>query len=149
MKAWIRNRMVIAAVALLLAACLLSIGVTALAQGETNTGIRGLKGPTFTFGVVLGGSSGSESGVVPNGSPYALTGYVMSRSPGSVHIWIGSCSQALLDLGYKPGDIVTILCSETQIENIHTGDWVQITGFVVNGQLAFSGENTLPAPFGY
>lgn len=148
MKAWIKNRMVIAAVALLLTACLLSIGVTALAQGDTNTGIRGLRGPTFTFGVVLGGSNGGES-EVPDGSPYALTGYVMSKSPGSIHVWIGTCSLVVMDLGYNPGDIITILCSETQVEGLNTGDWVQLTGFVVNGQLAYSGENVLPAPFGY
>ncbi len=148
MRTWIKNRMAIAVIALLLTACLLSVCGAALAQGDTNTGIKGLKGPTFTVGVILGAGSGG-GGSQYDGYPWAITGYVMSKSPGSVHVWVSSCSQAVLDLGFKPGDIVTILCSENQIEDLNSGDWVQITGFVANGKLAYSGQVVLPSPFSY
>lgn len=155
MKSWMKNRMAIAGVALLLTTCLLSIGGAAIAAEGSNSGIEGVEGPTFTFGVVLLGSTGESTppsgaaGKVFNAYPYAITGFAMSKSEGTMSVWVSSCSQAVLDLGFKPGDIVNIYCTPQQVENINTGDWVLISGFTVRGQLAFATEQTLPAPFTY
>jgi len=131
--------------ALLMAASLmLSVGA---AQGAP---------PSFTPGVVIGGASTTNPNANPsvlNGAPWALTGYVMSKYNGSVHIWLYSCSENVLQLGFRPGDIIEIFLGEEQINSMNTGDWVLLTGFTVNGNLAGgwgSGSvNVLPAPFSY
>jgi hypothetical protein len=154
MKSLSRNRVVIAAVALTVGLLLVTMSGAALAQGDTNTGFEGLQGPTFTFGVILAGSSGKAppggaQGLVWNNYPYSITGYAMSKSPGAMHIWLSSASQAVLDLGFKPGDIITILCAENQVKDINAGDWVQIAGFTAAGQLVYAYQAVLPAPFSY
>ncbi len=154
MKSFIRNRVVIAAVALTVGLLLVSMSGAALAQGDTNTGFEGLQGPTFTFGLILAGSSGKApppgtQGQVWNCYPYSITGYAMSKNPGAMHVWLSSGSKAVLDLGIKPGDIVTILCSESQVQDINPGDWVQIAGFTAAGQLVYAYQAVLPAPFSY
>lgn len=155
MKSWMKNRMAIAGVALLLTTSLLSIGGAAIAAQSPNSGIEGVEGPTFTFGVVLLGSTGESvtpsgaAGEVFNAYPYAITGFAMSKSEGTLGVWVSSCSQAILDLGFKPGDIVDIYCTPQQVEDINSGDWVLISGFTVRGQFAFATELTLPAPFTY
>lgn len=155
MKSWIKNRMVIAGVALLVTTCLLSVGLTAIAADDSDSGIPGVKGPTFTFGVVLLGSTGSNTpetalaGEVFNAYPWAVTGFALSKSDGSISIWLSAGSQAVLDLGFKPGDIVIIYCTPEQVEDINAGDWVMLTGFTARGQLAFASSQVLPAPFTY
>lgn len=154
MKCFIRNRVVIAAVALTVGLLLVSISGAALAQGDTNTGFEGLQGPTFTFGLILAGSSGKAppagaEGLVWNNFPYSITGYAMSKSPGSLHVWLSSASKAVLDLGIKPGDIISIFCSESQVKDINAGDWVQIAGFTAAGQLVYAYQAVLPSPFSY
>jgi len=147
--------MVIAAVVVSMTFLLTSMGSTALAAARSSdSGIPGLEGPTFTLGLVL---VGSDAGTLPSGAagevyncfPYSITGYAMSKSPGSMHIWLSSATQAVLDLGFKPGDIITILCSETQVDNVNSGDWVQIAGFTVAGKLVYAYQAVLNQPFGY
>jgi hypothetical protein len=150
MKSFLRKRMVIATVVLSV-----TLGGTAFAaSSSTNSGIPGLEGPTFTLGLVLVGSGGGAlpsgaAGEVYNCFPFSITGYAMSKSPGSIHIWLSSATQAVLDLGFKPGDIITILCSENQVENINSGDWTQIAGFTAMGQLVYAYQAVLTQPFGY
>lgn len=153
MKSWIKNRMVIAGVALLMTAGLLSIGAAATAQ-DSNSGIPDVEGPTFTFGVVLLGSGGEETpsgaaGDVFNGYPWALTGFAMAKGDGVLSVWVSAGSQALLDLGIKPGDIISIYCTEEQVANINSGDFVTLGGFTVQGRLAFASQVVMPAPFSY
>jgi hypothetical protein len=156
MKPWIKNRMVITIVLLLVTTCLLSIGGAALgSQSGSDSGITGLQGPTTVLGIVLGIASGgdtpssSKAALVYNNAPFEVTGYALSKSPGSIHVWISSASQAVLDLGYKSGDIVTIFAGESQVADIKTGDWVEIAGFTVRGQLVHAYHSVLPSPFGY
>ena len=155
MKSFMRKRMVIAAVVLSMIFLLASMGSPALgAASNSDSGIPGLEGPTFTLGLVL---VGPEAGTLPSGAagevyncfPYSITGYAMSKSPGSMHIWLSSATQAVLDLGFKPGDIITILSSESQVENVNSGDWTQIAGFTVAGKLVYAYQAVLPQPFGY
>lgn len=149
-----KNQVIAAGVVLAMLAGLLLIVFIPTAGAENNSGIPGLEGPSFTFGIVTGASGGGTTpggaaGAVYNCAPYALTGYVQSKNVGSIHLWVSACSQVVLDLGIKPGDIVTILCSETQVENVNTGDWVQIVGFTVRGRLIRAEDIVLPAPFSY
>ena len=155
MKSFIRKRMVIAAVVLSMTFLLASMGSPALAAASSSdSGIPGLEGPNFSLGLVL---VGSEAGTLPSGAagevyncfPYSITGYAMSKSPGSMHIWLSSATQAVLDLGFKPGDIITILSSESQVENVNSGDWTQIAGFTVAGKLVYAYQAVLAQPFGY
>jgi hypothetical protein len=152
MKFWMKNKMVAAVVALLLTTCLLSIGGAVLAS-DTDTGIPGVKGPTFTFGVVLlsstGGGGDGATGEFANAFPWGLTGYALSKSEGSITVWLSSGSEAVMKLGFKPGDIITIYCTPEQVEGINAGDWVLLTGFTARGQLAFASQLVLPAPFSY
>ncbi len=149
-----KNQVVAIAVVLTLLAGLLLVVFTSTAGAENNSGIPGLEGPSFTFGIVTGASSGGttpggKAGAVYNCAPYGVTGYVLSKNAGSIHLWISACSQVVLDLGFKPGDIITILCSESQVERINTGDWVQVVGFTVRGQFIRAEDIVLPAPFSY
>jgi hypothetical protein len=153
MKSFLRKRMAITIVVLSMTFLLVSMGGTAFAA-SSSSGIPGLEGPTFTLGLVLVGSDVSTppsgaAGQVYNCFPYSITGYAMSKSPGSVHIWLSSATQAVLDLGFKPGDIITILCSDTQVENINSGDWVQVAGFTAMGKLVYAYQSVLTQPFGY
>lgn len=155
MKSLMRKRMVVATVVVSMTFLLVSMGSSALAaSSSSNSGVPGLEGPTFTLGLVLVGTGG---GTIPSGAagqvyncfPFSITGYAMSKSPGSIHIWLYSPTQAVLDLGFKPGDILTILCSETQVDNINSGDWVQIAGFTAMGQLVYAYQAVLTQPIGY
>jgi hypothetical protein len=155
MKSWISKRTVISIAALSLCVAMLAVGGSVAAQSDSDSGVPGLEGPTFTFGIVRLASFGTgepPSGAaaeVWNCAPYAFTGYALSKNPGSLHVWISSLSQAMMDLGYKPGDIVIVLCSESQIESINVGDWIQLSGFTVRGQFVRANDIVLPAPFGY
>lgn len=155
MKSFIKKRTVIATVVISITFLLASIGGPALAaSSSSNSGVPGLQGPTFTLGLVLVGSSEEEppsgaAGQVYNCFPWSITGYAMSKSPGSLHVWLSSASQAVLDLDMKPGDIISILCSESQVEDVNAGDWVQIAGFTVMGNLVYAYRAVLPQPFGY
>jgi hypothetical protein len=155
MKSYIRNRVLVATVVLAVTFLLLSIGGAAFAaQSDANSGVPGLEGPTFTLGLVLVGSNGatpssSDAAKVFNCFPWSITGYAMSKSPGAIHVWLSSATQAVLDLGFKQGDIVSILCSESQVEDINSGDWVQIAGFTAQGQLVYAYQAVLAQPFGY
>ena len=155
MKSSIKKRMVIATVVLSVTFLLVSVGGPALAAASSSdSGVPNLEGPTFTLGLVLVGSGGGTlpsgvQGEVYNCFPWSITGYAMSKEPGAIHIWLSSATQAVLDLGFKPGDIITILCSESQVENIKSGDWVQIAGFTVTGKLVYAYQAVLAQPFGY
>ena len=155
MKSLINKRMVIATVVLSITFLMVSIGGPALAaSSSSDSGVPNLEGPTFTLGLVLVGSGGGTlpsgvQGEVYNCFPWSITGYAMSKEPGAIHIWLSSATQAVLDLGFKPGDIITILCSESQVENIKSGDWVQIAGFTVTGKLVYAYQAVLAQPFGY
>jgi hypothetical protein len=155
MKSLLRKRMVMATVVLSATFLLVSMGGSALAAtSNTDSGVPGLQGPTFTLGLVLVGSEGGTppsglAGQVYNCFPFSITGYAMSKNPGAIHIWLSSASQAVLDLGFKPGDIITIYCSESQVENINSGDWVQVAGFTAMGKLVYAYQAVLTQPFGY
>ena len=147
--------MAIGAVVISMTLLLALMGSPALAAASSSdSGIPGLEGPTFTLGLVL---VGSNAGTLPSGAageiyncfPYSITGYAMSKSPGSMHVWLSSATQGVFDLGFKSGDIITILCSESQVDNINSGDWVQIAGFTVAGKLVYAYQAVLNQPFGY
>jgi hypothetical protein len=156
MKSLSKKRMVVAAVVLSMTFLLICMEGTAFAaaSSSTNSGIPGLEGPTFTLGLVL---VGSDAGTIPSGAagevyncfPWSITGYAMSKGDGAIHVWLSSATQAVLDLGFKPGDIISILCSESQVKNINSGDWVQIAGFTAMGNLVYAYQAVLTQPFGY
>jgi hypothetical protein len=156
MKSWKKSPLVVAVLVLLVAGGVLGVSLSAASQdNNSNSGIPGLQGPGFTLGLVLGASlgnnpnvPGSASGVL-NGAPYALTGYILSKNGGSVHIWLTEFSQVLADLGYKVGDTIEIFCSPSQIEDLNTGDYVEMYGFTVRGYLVRTDDTVLPAPFSY
>ena len=148
--------MAVATIVLVMAICLVAIIGAAVAQtNEGNSGVPGLKGPTFTFGFVRLASSINEAtpsgaaGEVYNCAPYSITGYALSKSSDALHVWLDSGSQAVTDLGFKQGDIVTIYCNNDQVKNINSGDWVQIAGFTARGHLLYAYLAVLPAPFSY
>lgn len=148
--------MAVATIALLMAICLLAIsGAAFAATSEGNSGVPGLQGPPFTFGFIRLASSVNEvtpsgaAGDAFNGAPYAVTGFALSKSTGGLDVWLSSGSQAVMDLGFKQGDIVTIYCNQDQVSNINSGDWVQIAGFTARGQLLYAYQAVLPAPFSY
>ncbi|MHB8896243.1 MAG: hypothetical protein ACYC99_13845 [Candidatus Geothermincolia bacterium] len=156
MKSWKKSPLIVVALVLLVAIGLLSLKLGASAQdANNNSGIAGLQGPEFTFGLFLAAASGnnpdaSASGSnVFNGAPFALSGYVLNIYNGSVHIWISQCSQVVKDLGFKPGDVVTIFCAQSQIKDLRTGDFAEFFGFTVRGYLVRSDDTVLPAPFSY
>jgi len=157
MKSWKKSPLIIVALVLLVAVGLLSLKMGVAAQvTNTDSGITGLQGPPFTLGLMLAATTGNNpdaaaSGVkVFNDAPYALSGYVLDKFNGSVHVSISQqCSQVVLDLGFKPGDVVTIFCSESQVTDINTGDFVEFYGFTVRGYLVYSDHVVLPAPFSY
>jgi len=156
MKSLIRNRVAVATIVLVIAICLLAIFGAAFAETSGGgSGVPGLNGPAFTFGFVRLASSVNEvtpsgaAGEVYNCAPYSITGYALSKTTGSLHVWLNSGSQTVTDLGFKQGDIVTIYCNESQVKNINSGDWVQIAGFTARGQLLYAYQAVLPAPFSY
>ena len=155
MKSLIRNRMAVAAIVVALAICLVSITGALAATSEGNSGIAGLQGPTFTFGFVRLASNVGEnqpSGAAAdfyNCAPFSITGFALSKTSGALHVWLSSGSEAVQQLGFKEGDIVVVYCSNTQVQNINSGDFVQIAGFTVRGQLVYAYQAVLPAPFSY
>jgi hypothetical protein len=156
MKSWKKSPLVVMALVVLIVAGVLALMFGASAQDtNTNTGVPGLSGAEFTFGIFAGSSMGnnpdalSSGSKVFNGSPYALSGYVMTMTTGAIHIWIVECSQVVKDLGYKPGDVVAILCASSQVKDLKTGDYISVFGFTVRGYLVRDDDTILPAPFSY
>jgi len=156
MKSWKKSPLIVVALILLIAVGLLSLKLGTPAKGDqTNSGIPGLQGPQFTLGLVLAAATGNNPDAaasgqnVFNGSPWALSGYVLNKYTGSVHVWISQCSKVVRDLGFKPGDVVTILCSASQIKSIKTGDFAEFFGFTARGYLVRSDDVVLPSPFSY
>jgi hypothetical protein len=47
------------------------------------------------------------------------------------------------------GDTIEIFCSPSQIEDLNTGDYVEMYGFTVRGYLVRTDDTVLPAPFSY
>jgi len=156
MKSWKKSPLLIAVLVLLVAGGVLGISLSAASSdNNSNSGIAGLNGPEFTFGILLGASlgnnpnvPGSASGIM-NGAPFALSGYVLSKNAGSVHIWVTEMSEVVKQLGYKIGDTVAIFCSPSQIKDLNTGDYVEMFGFTVRGYLVRTDDTILPAPFSY
>lgn len=154
MKSW-KKSLAASALVLMILAAMLTIALTASAQDSNNdSGIPGVQGAEFTFGVLLAGSIGnnpnaSGNTAVYNNAPWALTGYVLSKYSGSIRVWIVECSQVVLDLGFKPGDVVEIYCAESQVEDLNTGDFLAMFGFTARGYLVRSDDTVLPAPFSY
>ena len=156
MKSWKKRPLLVTAVVILITAGVLALVLGASAQdNNTDTGVAGLSGPEWTFGLFVASSAGnnpaasSSGSAVFNGFPYTLTGYVVSKTTGAVHIWIVECSQIVKDLGFKPGDVVVVLCSDSQSKDINTGDYVEVYGFTVRGYLVRGDDTVLPAPFSY
>jgi hypothetical protein len=156
MKSWKKSPLIIVALVLLVAIGLLSLKLGAVAQDTNNdSGIPGLQGAEFTFGIVLGGSLGNNPNASAsgqqyfNGAPFALNGYVLNIYNGSVHVWISQCSAVVEALGFHPGDVVEIYCTQSQIEDLKVGDFTAFYGFTVRGFLVRSDDNVLPAPFSY
>jgi len=151
----LRMVVAIALVALIAAAVLVSVMGATASDTNNDSGIPGLSGPEFTLGVFMAGSIGNNPNAsaggsnVFNGAPFGLSGYVMSMTNGSVHIWITECSQVVTDLGFKVGDVVEILCSASQVKDLKTGDFVTMYGFTAGGYLVRSDDTVLPAPFSY
>lgn len=156
MKSWKKSPLIVMALILLIAIGVLSVKLgTSAAGNQTDSGIPGLQGPQFTLGLVLASGIGnnpsapsSAQGVL-NGAPWALSGYVLNKYTGSVHVWISQCSQVARDLGYKPGDVVQIFCGASQVSGLNVGDFVEFFGFTARGYLVRSGDTVLPAPFSY
>ena len=153
MKAITGNPGVRLAVALLVTAGLLGICVYAVAR-KGGSLLDQLNAPSWTIPVIRANTAESDVNAgaplrAMNNAPFAVTGYVMSKWVGSVHVWISSLSDTLKDLGLKSGDIVQILCNEEDIKDLKSGDWVQLVGLTVNGHLVRLAEITLPQPFGY
>lgn len=147
MKAVLKRVTVVMAVILLTVGCL-AVSAAAIAGGENGSGLEGYEGPPFAQALVRAVAGGGES-TVPDGSPFAITGYAMSKGNGSIHVWIVSCTDVIKDLGYKPGDIVEILCSDDQVESIKPGDWIEVVGFTARDMLIWVSHNVLPEPFSY
>jgi hypothetical protein len=151
----LRIAVAIALVALIAAAVFVSVMGATAGDVNNDSGIAGLRGPEFTLGVFMAGSVGnnpnasSSGSAVFNGAPFALSGYVMSMTNGSVHVWITESSQVVKDLGFKVGDVVPILCSASQVKDLKTGDFVTMFGFTARGYLVRSDDTILPAPFSY
>lgn len=155
MKSWKKSPLIVIALILLIAIGVLSVRLGASAGNQTDSGIPGLQGPGFTLGLFLAAASGNnpdaaESGSkVFNGAPFALSGYILNKYTGSVHVWISQCSQVVIDLGWKPGDVVTIFCGASQVSGLNVGDFVEFFGFTSRGYLLRTGDVVLPAPFSY
>jgi hypothetical protein len=156
MKSWKKSPLVASVLVVLIVAGVLALVFTATAQDKnTDSGVAGLSGPQFTLGIFIAGSLGnnpnasSSGSAVFNGSPFALSGYVMSKTAGSVHVWIAECSSVVTQLGFKPGDVVEIFCSASQINDLNSGDFCEFFGFTARGYLVRSDDTKLPAPFSY
>jgi hypothetical protein len=156
MKSWKKSPVIIVALVLLVAVGLLSLKLGVAAQDSNNdSGIPGLQGPEFTFGIVVSGSLGNNPNASAsaqqlfNGAPWALNGYVVNIYNGSVHVWIAECSSVVQALGFHPGDVVVIYCAQSQIEDLKVGDFTEFVGFTVRGFLVRSDDTVLPAPFSY
>jgi hypothetical protein len=145
----------LALIVLIVAGVLAVMFSASAADTNHDSGITGLTGPEFTFGVIVSGSVGNNPLASPSGSkvfngfPYAISGYVMSKTNGAVHIWIVECSQVVLDLGFKPGDVVAIFATASQTKDLNSGDYISIYGFTARGYLLRSDDTILPAPFSY
>lgn len=154
MKSW-KKSLTASAIVLLFLAGMLAVALTATAEDDnTDSGIPGIRGSEFTFGVILASAIGtnpkaSGNTSVFNNAPWALTGYVLSKYHGSIHVWIVECSQVVLDLGFEPGDVVEIYCSASQVREVETGDYAALYGFTARGFLVRSIDSVLPAPFSY
>lgn len=156
MKSWKKRPLLVTAVVILITAGVLALVLGASAQdNNTDTGVAGLSGPEWTFGLFVASSAENNPAASSNGSrvfngfPYALSGFVLSKTTGAVHIWIVECSQVVKDLGFKPGDVVTVLCSDSQSKDIKTGDYISVFGFTARGYLIRGDDTILPAPFSY
>lgn len=154
MKSW-KRPVIVAALVLLLVAGVLALNMGVAAQDGTDSGVPGLSGPAFTVGIFMTNASGDNPNASPsgkkvyNGYPFAISGYALSKTSGTLHVWIVSCSQIVVDLGFKVGDIVPIYCAASQIRNINTGDFLEVYGFTARGYLVRGGDSILPAPFSY
>lgn len=156
MKSLKKSPLIVMALILLIAIGVLSVRLGAsAAKDQADSGITGLQGPQFTVGLVLAASLGNNPRAaaggqgVFNGAPWTLTGYVLNKYTGSVHVWISQRSKVARDLGYKPGDFADIFCSASQVSGLNVGDFVQFYGFTARGYLLRSGDKVLPAPFSY
>lgn len=147
MNAVLKRMVVYSAVVLMIVGCF-AFATGAGAQDGNTSGLPGYEGPPFVVALVRAIATGGQSSV-PDCSPFAITGYAMSKGSGSIHIWIVSCNDVVKALGYKPGDIVEVLCSNQQIENINVGDWVELVGFTARGMLVRVTDTVLPEPFSY
>jgi len=156
MKSKKKYPLVALALIVLIVAGVLAVMFSASAADTNNdSGIAGLTGSEFTFGLFVARSVGdnpqasSTGSKFFNGFPYAISGYVMSKTNGAVHIWIAECSQVVLDLGFKPGDVVAVLAAATQIKDLKSGDFVSVFGLTARGYLIRTDDTILPAPFSY
>ncbi len=156
MKSRKKSPLVVMAVILLIAIGVLSVRLgTSAAKDQADSGIPGLRGPQFTVGLVLAAGLGNNPGAaaggrgVFNGAPWTLTGYILNKYTGSVHVWISQCSKVVRELGYKPGDFVELFCSASQVSGLNVGDFVQFYGFTARGYLLRSADRVLPSPFSY
>ena len=156
MKSWKKRPLLVTAVVILITAGVLALVLGASAQdNNTDTGVAGLSGPGWTLGLFVASSAGNNPAASSNGSrvfngfPYALSGFVLSKTTGTVHIWIVECSQVVKDLGFKPGDVVAVLCGDSQSKDIKAGDYISVFGFTARGYLIRGDDTILPAPFSY
>lgn len=151
MKTGMKRAVVVSAMVMLIAASLVTVGVTSAQTTDGDAGLPGYQGPPFVIALVRVMSTEGETSSNPlfNCAPFAVTGYVMSKWSGGVHVWISELNPTLEDLGYEVGDIITIFYPPEKLEKLNTGDWVQVVGITARGKLIWVKDQVLPQPFGY
>lgn len=118
-------------------------------ENASNSGFVGIKGPSFSFGVVEAAAGTPGTGNVPDNLPWAITGFYLYTFEGGIYVWVSSASTIALQLGTVPGQIIQVYCSDEQVKHLKVGDWVQVTGVTARGRMVRVGDIVLPPPFTY